>query len=240
MTTMSVSTGATRVRPTTNDHARLHASPRRLTELPALLDGAGIVTVLRRRPVMPVGSLGTGALMDGRRLVSARDLHDAPWWVPATSVWSDAEVHERPEHPCHVGLATDRSWSRAVLTGLSTRLGWEAKVAHERGETLPILDDVGPGGPATVYDGRLGHDVPTVHIVSDVVVRGGAGATMDSAYRRALFGDQGTPEVDVARELADLQLVLADAGIHVAVVDLGTAMLRKAGVARVSVQLMGR
>ena len=126
-----------------------------------------------------------------------------------------------------------------MLTGLSARLGWEAKIAHERGESLPILRGIGPCGPATVYDGRFGHDVPTVHIVSDTVNRGGAGVTAASAYRRALFGDQGTPEVDVARELADVQLVLADAGIHVAVVDLGTALLRKAGVARVSVQLMG-
>ena len=37
-----------------------------------------------------------------------------------------------------------------------------------------------------------------------------------------------------------MQLVLADAGLDVAVVDLGTPMLRRAGVARVSVQLMGR
>ena len=44
----------------------------------------------------------------------------------------------------------------------------------------------------------------------------------------------------MARELADVRLVLATAGIDVAVVDVGTSMLRKAGVFRVSVQLMGR
>ena len=37
-----------------------------------------------------------------------------------------------------------------------------------------------------------------------------------------------------------MQLVLADAGLDVGVVDLGTTMLRRAGFARVSVQLMGR
>ncbi len=72
------------------------------------------------------------------------------------------------------------------------------------------------------------------------VIRGGAGITAESAYRRALFGDQGLSEDEVARELADMQLVLADAGLDIAVVDLGTALLRRAGVTRVSVQLMGR
>jgi hypothetical protein len=236
---MSVSTSATIERPTP-DQAPSHANPRRLTEQPALLDGAGSVTVLRRRSTVSVGTLGSGALFSGRRLVGALDLDDSPWWIPATAVWSDAEEHERPEHPWHVGMAHDRSWSRAVLTGLSARLGHEARLAHERGDALAQVHGVGPTGPATVYDGRLGHDVPTVHIVSDNVIRSGAGVTMESAYRRALFGDQGMPEADVARELADLQLVLADAGLHVAVVDLGTAMLRKAGFARVSVQIMGR
>ncbi len=236
---MSVSTGATKVR-STPDEVRSHATPRRMTELPALLDGAGTITVLRRRSIVPTGSIGTGDVVAGRRLVGARDLHDAPWWVPATAVWSDAEAHERPEHPWHVGLATDHSWSRAVLTGLSSRLGWEARLAHERGEHLRVVRGLAPCGPTVVLDGRIGHDVPTVHIVSDHVVRGGAGVTMESAYRRALFGDQGMAEADVARELADMQLVLADAGLDIAVVDLGTALLRRAGVARVSVQLMGR
>ena len=48
------------------------------------------------------------------------------------------------------------------------------------------------------------------------------------------------PTCEIDRELADVQLVLADAGLDVAVVDVGTAMLRKGGVARVSVQLMPR
>ena len=64
-------------------------------------------------------------------------------------------------------------------------------------------------------------------IVSDKVTRWGAGSTFESAYRRALFGDQGLSEDEVARELADMQLVLADAGVDVAVVDVGTTMLRR-------------
>lgn len=239
MVPMSVSPGATSVRPTP-DHARTSEGRRGLPELPTLVDGTGSVTVLRRRPVVPVGALGSGATVLGRRLVGARDLHDAHWWVPATAVWSDAEDHERPERPWHVGLATDRSWSRAVLTGLSSRLGWEARIAHERGDELPVLTGVDPCDVVTAYDGRLGHDVPTVHLASVNVTRGGAGATVESAYHRALFGDLGTPEVAAERELADVQLVLADAGLHVAVVDLGTSLLRRAGVARVSVQLMAR
>lgn len=236
---MSVSPGATTV-PPTPDHIPSPESLRRLPERPALVDGTGAATVLRRRAVVPAGALGSGATVEGRRLVRARDLHDAPWWVAATAVWSDAEEHECPERPWHVGLATDRSWSRAVLAGLSGRLGWEAGVAHERGDDLPVLTGVVPCGDATVHDGRLGHDVPTVHIASDHVTRGGAGATVESAYHRALFGDHGRPEAALARELADVQLVLADAGLHVAVVDLGTPMLRHAGVTRVSVQLMAR
>jgi hypothetical protein len=239
MSTMSASPRATNVRPTP-DHAPSPGRRHGLPELPALVDGAGAVTVLRRRPAVPLGALGTGISITGRRLVGARDLHDAPWWVPASTVWSDAEDHERPERPWHVGLANDRSWSRAVLTGLSNRLGWEAAMAVERGDRLPTLAGVDPSGAATVHDGRLGHDVPTVHITSPNVSRGGAGTTVEAAYRRALFGDQGTPEPEVARELADVQLLLQDAGLHVAVVDLGTAMLRRAGVFRVSVQLMTR
>jgi hypothetical protein len=236
---MTVSTGATKVRPA-DGHVRSYASPRWLTELPALLDGEGAVTVLRRRSAVPVGGLASGELLEGRRLVGARDLHDAPWWVPATAVWSDAEEQQRPEHPWHAGLATDRSWSRAVLSGLSDRLGWEARQAFEAGESLATLDGVGQVGAATVYDGRIGHDVPTVLITSEKVTRWGAGVTAASAYRRALFGDQGLSEDDAARELADMQLVLADAGLDIAVVDIGTSLLRRAGVARVSVQLMGR
>jgi len=236
---MTVSTGATKVQPTA-DHARAYASPRWLTEQPVLLDGEGAVTVLRRRSAVPMGGLAEGDVIIGRRLVGARDLHDAPWWIPASVVWSDAEDAMRPEHPRPAGLAHDRSWSRAVLSGLTDRLGWEAKRAFERGEALATIEGVDDAPAATIYDGGLGHDVPCVLIVSEKVIRWGAGSTVESAYRRALFGDHGLSEDEAARELADMQLVLSDAGVQVGVVDVGTTMLRRAGFARVSVQLMGR
>ena len=87
-----------------------------------------------------------------------------------------------------------------------------------------------------VYDGRLGHDVPTVVVVDERFVRWGAGVTHEWAYHRAMFGDRGRQ--DAERELADLDLLLAGIGITVAVVDLGTPLLREAGVHRVSVQLL--
>ena len=232
-------TSATMVGPST-DHVRAPAGPSRPTEQPALLDGVGDVTVLRRRSTIPMGGLADRELTSGRRLVQARDLDDAPWWVPAVDVYSDAEDHAHPEHPRSVGMEHDFSWSRAVLRGLSGRLGWEAARAVDAGATVRRLTGVGPVGASVVYDGRLGHDVPCVVIESDQAIRWGAGTTFDSACRRALYGDQGLSNEDVGRELADLRLVLATAGLDVAVVDVGTSVLRKAGVFRVSVQLMGR
>src|SRR4051794_38652778 len=101
---MSMTT-ATTVGPS-SDHAGADASPRWLTEQPALLDASAEVTVLRRRASVPMGGLATGELVGGRRLVAASDLDDAPCWVAASTVWSDAEENERPEHPLHAGLAT--------------------------------------------------------------------------------------------------------------------------------------
>ena len=236
---MSVTTSATRVGPST-DHARALLGPLRPTEQPALLDGVGDITVLRRRTTIALGSLADRQPSPGGRLVQAHDLDDAPWWVPAVSVWSDAEERPHPEHPWHAGLAHDRAWSRAVLRGLSDRLGWEAARAVDSGATLECLSGVGPVGASVVYDGRLGHPVPCVVIESDQATRWGAGTTVEAACRRALYGDQGLSDNELARELADLRLVLGTSGLEVAVVDVGTALLRQAEVFRVSVQLMGR
>jgi hypothetical protein len=194
------------------------------------------VVALRRRRVIALGALSARAELDSARLVSAHDLAERPWLIPAAAVWSDAAGDGRPEHPWHVGLATDTSWHRAVLTGLSDRLGWEAKRALERGQLLGRLVDLEEGVGGTVWDGRLGHEVPTVVITSKNVERWGAGVTAASAYRRALYGDQGT--TDAARQLADIELVLAASGIDVGVVDLATPLMARAGVARVSVQLL--
>lgn len=238
---MTMTREAPTLRRPSSEHAGPWCPPARAA-LPAIVTGGGAVVALRRRRVIAPGGLGVRSdpdarvELDGERLVSAADLAGQRWWIPAAAVWSDGDGTERPEHPRHVGLATDRSWSRAVLVGLSDRLGWEAKQARQRGVTLTWLDDVA-AGTMSVWDGRLGHEVPTVLITSDSVERWGAGASVASAYRRAMFGDEGT--LDAARELADMESLLGAAGVGVGIVDLATPLMSRAGVARVSVQLLG-
>jgi hypothetical protein len=218
------------------DHARTWSGPGPATALPSIVVDDRAVIAFRRRRVVALGALASRRELDGERLVSAYDLAERPWWIPAASVWSDTDQDGRPEHPWYVGLATDTSWHLAVLSGLSDRLGWEAKQALDSGRRLARLDGVEPGVRGTVWDGRLGHDVPTVVITNDNVERWGAGVSVGSAYHRALYGGQGT--VDASRELADIELVLAASGIDVGVVDLATPLMARAGVARVSVQLL--
>lgn len=209
---------------------------RRTPEQPILALGDGAVVALRHRRVVELGALGVRGQLDGDRLVSAHDLSNRPWWIPACAVWSDTESAARPEHPRSVGMATDQDHARAVLTGLSDRLGWEALQAYEHGEVLPIVDVADPCDQAVVYDGRLGHDVPTVLVVGERFTRWGAGVTVEAAYRRAMFVDVRTG--DAARELADVALMLSGAGVEIGVVDLGTPLMRRAGISRVSVQLL--
>jgi hypothetical protein len=208
----------------------------RTPEQPILAVGDGAVVALRHRRVVEHGALGVRGELDGDRLVSARDLANRPWWIPAGAVWSDADGADRPEHPRSVGMATDQHHARAVLSGLSDRLGWEALQAYEHGELLPVLEVRDAAEQAIVYDGRLGHDVPTVLVIGERFTRWGAGVTVESAYRRAMFVDVRTG--DAARELADIALVLAGAGVEIGVVDLGTSLMRRAGISRVSVQLL--
>jgi hypothetical protein len=140
-----------------------------------------------------------------------------------------------------VGLATARTQERAYAAGLSDRLGWEAVLVFERGGHLPVVEP-SPAPAATngtrlvVLDGRLGHDVPTVVVLGDGMVRWGAGATWSSAVHRALFGHDGSLPVEA--ELAEMLDVLAEAGLGVVGVDLGTAVLSRADVVRRSVQLV--
>ena len=89
-----------------------------------------------------------------------------------------------------------------------------------------------------MLDGRLGHDVPTVVVLGDDFVRWGAAATWSTAVHRALYGDDGS--IAVERELADMATVLRRGGLDVVGVDLGTDLLRRAGVVRRSVQLVPR
>ena len=86
--------------------------------------------------------------------------------------------------------------------------------------------------------------MPCVLIVSDNVIRWGAGTTVESAYRRALFGDHGLPEDEPAVNWPTCSWCWPMPGLDVVVVDVGTAMLapgrRVAGVGAAHGTLTGR
>lgn len=231
MTLISTSPTVTR---SNDDFAPWHAPPAP-TALPTLVVDDGAVVALRKRPVVAMGALANRESLRSQRLVSAQDLAGNAWWIPAEAVWSDADGALQPQHPRPVGLAVGRNRDVAVLAGLSDRLGWEATVELQRGRSLPVLDLDGHRVEAVVYDGRLRHDIPTVVVIGPDIVLWGAGSTFPAAYHRALYGDDGA--VGNRDELESLGLLLADIGLAVAAVDLGTPVIRRAGVARYSVQL---
>jgi hypothetical protein len=193
---------------------------------------------LRERPTIALGALGERTMLTGDRLVTASDVAGHSWWLPAAAVWSDADDPDGPEHPRPIGLATASTRDAALLKGISDRLGWEAVLEFERGRDLPAAPtlDSTPTGQAIVLDGRLGHAVPTVVVLGADTMRWGAGASWESAWRRALYGDD--PAVDPNRELGKVAALLAAADLGVAGVDLGTPRLSTAGVARWSAQLV--
>jgi hypothetical protein len=203
-----------------------------------IVEDDGPVVALRERQVVAPGSLLDRRPLAGSALVNARDLHEREWWIPACGVWSDVDVDGRRDRPWPIGLASRDTRHVALLAALSDRLGWEAEVARRRGCQLPLVEGLGEGrtDDTTVYDGRLGHDVPTVVIVANRAAFWGAGATMPAAYHRALYGDRG--ELGGRRELRQLGDRLADAGIELVAVDLATAVMSERGVHRLSVQLM--
>jgi hypothetical protein len=205
--------------------------------LPTIVAGDGSVIAFRTRPVVALGSLLDRVVIERQPLVSAQDLLGRSWWIAADAVWSDVDGGHQPQHPWHIGLAAGTSREVALLAGLSDRLGWEANEVRESGRTLPVLDGIADACAQglTVYDGRLDHRVPTVVIVGDTFVRWGSGSTLTGAYRRALYGDRGTTGHEV--ELEDLRWLLSVEGLDVVAVDLGTPVIRRAGVARFSVQL---
>lgn len=209
-------------------------------DAPALVVRGDHVVALRHRPVVALGSLLDRATVAGERLVTADDLTGRSYWIPADAVWSDADHAARPQHPCPVGLATALTRARAFGVGISDRLGCEAVLAFERGEDLPPVEAVAGEAPNrdrfVVLDGRLGHDVPTVVVLGDDFVRWGAAATWSTALHRALYGDDGS--IKVEGELADMATALRRGGLDVVGVDLGTDVLRRAGVVRCSVQLV--
>jgi hypothetical protein len=205
---------------------------------PATLRGRRDVIALRQRQTIALGALADRAVLSGERLVAAEDQVGHRWWISAESVWSDSHAADHPEHPRPIGLATAATRHAALLRGLSDRLGWEAVLEFERGADLPVASAVREPQAvnAIVLDGRLDHDVPTVVVLAADTMRWGAGATWDGAMRRALYGDDHS--TDPSSELAAVCSLLAAAGLAVAGVDLGTARLNAAGVARCSVQLL--
>jgi hypothetical protein len=217
------------------------APPAPVTDAPALVVRSTHVVALRHRPVVALGSLLERDPIEGERLVTAHDVVGRACWIPAEAVWSDADHAERPQHPRPVGLATALSAERALTAGLSDRLGWEAALHFERGGRLPLVDtacaaDVSSNDDRlVVLDGRLGHDVPTVVVLGDDLVRWGAAATWSSAIHRALYGDDGS--IPVEHELGEVVDVLRRGRLDVVGVDLGTSLLRRAHVVRWSVQL---
>lgn len=211
-------------------------------DAPTLVMRSDHVVALRHRPVVALGALLERSTIEAERLVTADDVDGQAWWIPADVVWCDADHVERPQHPRPIGLATAPTWARALGAGLSDRLGWEAVLAFERGENLAPIEtepaDEAIADRLLVLDGRLGHDVPTVVVLGDDFVRWGAAASWSTAVHRALYGDDGS--IAVEHELADITTALRRDGLDVVGVDLGTALLRRAGVIRCSVQLVSR
>lgn len=206
---------------------------------PTLIDATGSVAALRRRACVAAAALADRSPTMGTRLVGATDVDGDLWWIPAAAVWSDATTAAIPQRPLPVGLATAASPQRAMVSGLSDRLGWEAVMEFERGTELPVIEDA-PGTidvhRLVVLDGRVGHDIPTVLLLGDDVLRWGAGATWADAMNRALYGHDQGGDHDV--ELLTISRRLVAGGLAPAAVDLGTPTLRRCGIVRLSVQLL--
>lgn len=210
---------------------------------PVLISADGPVVALRQRSVIQPGGLADRALLRGQKHVTAYDLDGAPWWIPAEAVWTDTSRSEGPSVPRSTGLATAGSRERALLAGLSDRMGWEAMASFERSQKLSLVDTSTLGTSirqdgVAVLDGQLGLDIPTVVVIGDDVLRWGAGATWDAAIQRALYRDAGIMEPAI--ELAQLTARLERHDLTVATVDLGSPALQKAGIHRLSVQLLNR
>jgi len=214
------------------------SSPPRPTSRPTTVTRRGPVVALRQRPTVALGALADRSLAVGDRLVTAHDAAGQAWWIPADAVWSDSESAGHPENPRPVGLATAPTRERALVAGLSDRLGWEAVLEFERGRDLPRATALAEftDENVVILDGRLDHDVPTVIVLGREMVRWGAGATWYGAMRRAMYGDDGS--LDIGHELPELCGMLARSGLGVAAVDLDSPLLRRAGIARCSVQVV--
>lgn len=207
------------------------------SDQPIIVNRSGPVIAARQASVIALGSLADRHVIDAQRLVTAYDVDGLAWWVAAESVWEDAANVPQPEHIRPIGLATTQSRAGTLMAGLSDRLGWEATQALASGMQLPVADvDYQLAQDAVVLDGRLEHDVPTVVVTAPGVMRWGAGASWESALHRALYGSDGS--LDDEAELIVVAKVLHEQGLDIGEVEVSTALLRKAGIVRSSVQLL--
>lgn len=136
-----------------------------------------------------------------------------------------------------VGVAVADRRDRATLQGVSDRLGWEAAVAWGLGVDLPTVQIVS-AGTASVLDGRLGHNVATVVVVAEHMVRWAAGSTWEHALQRAMYSPRTPGRDGVHAELQSIADVLDEAGLSVGALDVGTEVLRSSGVYRLRVHLL--
>jgi hypothetical protein len=193
------------------------------------------VVPLHDQPTVAHGGLTQRAIRRTGRYVSATEFDGLPVWIDASTVWVDAH-REAPAKPVQFGLATAIGIPElAVIAGLSDRLGHEAALVEPG--ALPDAPVREAGRTNRLLDGRCGHQVPTVVVVGSDRISWGAGNTWDAAFGRALFGDRWPA---APGELDELVATLAEAGVGVAVADLGTPVLAAAGVHRLSVQLTCR
>ena len=110
------------------------------TSGPTLVPTGGSVIALRRRDVVALGSLASRGVVEGSNLVVAVDAEERSWWIAADAVWCDGDHSLQPQQPRPIGLAMAATHQRALLSGLSDRLGWEAVLELEYGRDLPVLD----------------------------------------------------------------------------------------------------
>ena len=200
-------------------------------------DDSGVLSSERRCTAITLGGLAERAGIDDDRRTTARDLDGGTWSIPASAVWPTSVSSSRSTTPQPVGAATALRRERAILQGLSDRLGREGVLARAAGVDLPTVQGLS-SGDVVVLDGRVGHHVPTVVMIGEHVLRWGAGSTWKRAVDRALYATS-TPDNNASRsELRAVAAELATVGLTVGVVDVGTELLQASGVFRCSVQLL--
>lgn len=192
---------------------------------------------MRRGHLLRLGALTGQASSQGWRSEIGDDLDDELWTVGANQLWSPADPAVRSTDATGGDVVVAGQRERAIMHGLSDRLGREAVLAWEGGAELPCVHGVCER-PVRVLDGRLGHHVETVVVIGERSVCWGAGSSWARAVDRAIY----SPRASGGDDRAELGLIVAElaaSGIGVWVVDVGTTTLRAAGVFRCCVHLIG-